>query len=197
MIKYVRSMLFIPILLVAAACSTSDNTMSGSASSTSAASSSENSKLDKDARAALQQLLSTNPKATEINDKAVAILVFPDILKAGLIVGAQGGNGVLLSRDGKTLGYYNATALSYGLQAGAQSFGESLFFMSDSALAYLYKSDGWSVGVGPSVVVMDAGTAKSMTTTTLKSDIYAFIFDQKGLMAGLGLQGQKITRLNR
>ena len=84
---------------------------------------------------------------------------------------------------------------SVGLQAGAQTFGYALFFMNDNALAQLDKNDGFEVGVGPSVVVMDEGKAKTLTTTTAKDDIYAFIFGQKGLMAGLGIQGNKITRL--
>jgi lipid-binding SYLF domain-containing protein len=94
------------------------------------------------------------------------------------------------------MGYYNATALSYGLQAGVQSFSEAMFLMTDSAINYLNSSDGWSIGMGPSVVVVDAGMGKSMTTTTLQSDVYAFIYGQQGLMAGLGVQGQKITKIN-
>ena len=69
--------------------------------------------------------------------------------------------------------------------------------MTDSALKWLDKSDGWEIGVGPSIVVVDAGAATSLTSTTAQSDIYAFFFDQKGLMAGLGLQGTKITRLEK
>jgi lipid-binding SYLF domain-containing protein len=95
-----------------------------------------------------------------------------------------------------TVGYYNTVAASYGLQAGIQKFGYALFFMSDSALQYLDKSDGWEIGVGPSIVIVDAGVAKTLSTTTARKEIYAFIFSQKGLMAGLGLQGSKITRIN-
>ncbi|HSB06163.1 MAG TPA: twin-arginine translocation pathway signal protein, partial [Thermodesulfobacteriota bacterium] len=75
--------------------------------------------------------------------------------------------------------------------------GYALFFMTDSALNWIDKSDGWEIGVGPSIVVVDTGAAKSMTTTTLQSEIYAFFFDQKGLMGGLGLQGTKITRIEK
>jgi lipid-binding SYLF domain-containing protein len=126
----------------------------------------------------------------------VYILVFPGILKGGLIIGGQYGEGALRVK-GKTAGYYNSVAASYGLQAGIQKFGYALFFMTDSALQYIDKSDGWEIGVGPSIVVVDEGIAKSLTTTTAKSDIYAFFFDQKGLMAGIGLQGTKITKLNK
>jgi lipid-binding SYLF domain-containing protein len=78
-----------------------------------------------------------------------------------------------------------------------QSFGYALFLMNDKAIEYLEKSDGWELGVGPSIVIVDKGKAKSLTTLTLKDDVYAFIFDQKGLMAGLGIQGSKITKLEK
>jgi len=124
------------------------------------------------------------------------MLIFPGIVKAGFLFGAQYGEGVLRVK-GRKAGYYNTVAASYGLQAGVQSFGYVLFFMTDSALNYLNKSEGFEIGVGPSIVVLDAGKAKTLTTTTGQSDIYAFIFDQKGLMAGLGLQGSKISKLDR
>jgi lipid-binding SYLF domain-containing protein len=72
-----------------------------------------------------------------------------------------------------------------------------MFFMTDAALSYLDKSEGFEVGVGPNVVVLDAGAAKTLTTTTARDDVYAFVFGQKGLMAGLGLQGSKISKLSR
>jgi len=77
-----------------------------------------------------------------------------------------------------------------------QAFGYVLFLMDDRALAYLDKSNGWEIGVGPSVVILDKGVASSLTTTTLKDNVYAIIFDQKGLMAGIGIQGSKITRIH-
>jgi lipid-binding SYLF domain-containing protein len=117
-------------------------------------------------------------------------------VKGGFIVGGQYGEGALI-RDGKAVGFYNTVAASYGLQAGLQKFGYALFFMNESALKWIDKSDGWEIGVGPSIVVVDVGAAASMTSTTAQSDIYAFFFDQKGLMAGLGLQGTKITRLEK
>jgi lipid-binding SYLF domain-containing protein len=150
--------------------------------------------FEADARAALKKLYESEPAAKLVGEKAKAILVFPNIVKAGFIVGGQYGEGVLLE-NGKLIAHYNSVAASYGLQAGVQSFGYAMFLMTDNALQYLHKSDGWELGVGPSIVIVDKGMAKSLTTTTLKDDVYAFIFDQKGLMAGLGLQGSKITRL--
>jgi len=152
--------------------------------------------IDRNAQKALQDLYAKSPSAKTMGEKAIGILVFPGIVKGGFIVGGQYGEGALI-KDGKTVAYYNTIAASYGLQAGLQKFGYALFFMTDSALKYIDKSDGWEIGVGPSIVVVDVGAAASMTSTTAQSDIYAFFFDQKGLMAGLGLQGTKITRLEK
>ena len=151
--------------------------------------------IDQTARQALKSLYAKNSAARLLGEKARAVLVFPNIVKAGFFFGGQMGDGVLLKR-GKTSGYYNSVAGSYGLQAGVQVFGYALFFMNDAALAYLNKSDGWEIGVGPSIVVVDAGMGKSMTSTTITQDVYAFIFDQRGLMAGMGIQGSKITKLS-
>jgi lipid-binding SYLF domain-containing protein len=149
--------------------------------------------LDRDAREVLKILYDKNPKAAAIARQASATLVFPTIVKAGFIFGAQGGDGCLITREG-TIGYYQTSAVSYGLQAGVQKYGYVLFFMNPHALSYLNRSGGWEIGVGPSIVVVDTGAGKNTNTTTLQKDIYAFIFNQKGLMAGIGLQGSKITR---
>jgi lipid-binding SYLF domain-containing protein len=150
--------------------------------------------LERDARQALQKLTASVPAAKSLSQSAAAVLVFPKITKAGLGVGGQYGDGVLF-KGGKPAGYFNTSGASYGLQAGAQQFGYAMFLMNDKAVGALGANEGFEVGVGPSVVVMDEGKAKTMTTTTAKDDIYAFIFGQKGLMAGLGIQGNKITRL--
>jgi lipid-binding SYLF domain-containing protein len=152
------------------------------------------SEIDGKATAALKTLLDGNPGAQTLAESAKAILIFPDIVKGGFMVGGQVGNGVL-RKAGKSVAYYRSFAASYGLQAGVQSFGYVLMFMDDESLAYLDTSEGWELGVGPSIVVVDEGMGKSMTTTTLKKGVYAFIFSQKGLMAGMGIQGSKITRI--
>lgn len=150
--------------------------------------------LNKDGQAALNQLYAKVPAAKTIGGKAQAILVFPKVTKAGLGIGGQYGEGVLL-KGGKPVGYYSTAGISSGLQVGAQTYGYAMFFMNEAALQALDKTSGFEVGVGPSVVVMDEGKAKSTTTTTMKDDVYAFIFGQKGLMAGLGIQGNKITKI--
>ena len=148
-----------------------------------------------EARRALNELYATTPAARRVGEAAKAVLVFPSMLKAGFVVGGQHGDGTLLSR-GSAIGYYKSVAASYGLQAGAQKFGYALFFMNNDALAYLRKSGGWEIGSGPSLVVVDTGMAKTLTSTTLREGIYAFVFGQKGLMAGIGLQGTKVTQIH-
>ena len=151
--------------------------------------------LSRDANKALQSLYAKVPAAKTIGAKAQAVLVFPTITKAGLGIGGQYGDGALI-KGGKVVGYYNTSGISSGLQAGAQQYGYAMFFMNEAALKALDTAAGFEVGVGPSIVVLDEGKAKTTTTTTMKDDIYAFIFSQQGLMAGLGLQGNKITKIN-
>ena len=153
------------------------------------------SAISRDARAALADLYKRTPGAKALGDKAVAVLVFPSIVKGGFIIAGQFGDGALL-KGGKTVAYYRSLAASYGFQAGVQAFGYALFFMDDASLQYIDKSEGFELGTGPSLVVLDAGFGKNLSTTTLQKGIYAFIFDQKGLMGGVGIQGTKITRIN-
>ena len=152
--------------------------------------------LNKDASAALSRLYAQQPAAKLLSQHARGILVFPHMVKAGFMFGGQLGEGVL-RKGGKTAGYYNSVAASYGFQAGAQTFGYALFFMNDSALQQLDTTHGFEVGVGPSIVVVDEGLGRSITSNTITSDVYAFIFSQKGLMAGLGIQGSKITKISK
>jgi len=152
--------------------------------------------LNAEGAAALKTLRANNLAANKLAPDAKAVLVFPDVVKAGFMFGGQIGEGVLLEQ-GRPAGYYNSVAASYGLQAGIQKFGYALFFMDDASLSGFQDSTGFEIGVGPSIVLVDEGFANSMTTTTIRKGIYAFIFDQKGLMAGLGLQGSKITRVSK
>jgi lipid-binding SYLF domain-containing protein len=150
--------------------------------------------IQQDAAGALEKLYARSPAAKALGQKAAGILVFPSILKAGLMIGGQYGEGALM-QGGKWVRYYSTAGASYGLQAGAQTYGYALFLMTPAAIRQLDSNDGWEVGVGPSVVVVDEGMAKSLTTTTMNDDVYAFIFSQKGLMGGIGVQGNKITRI--
>jgi lipid-binding SYLF domain-containing protein len=153
------------------------------------------SAIDRSATQSLTTLYKNTPGAKVLADKAVAVLVFPSIVKGGFIIAAQFGDGAL-RKNGKPVAYYRSLAASYGFQAGIQAFGYVLFFMDDESLQYLNNSGGWELGTGPSLVVLDAGFGKNLSTTTLQKGVYAFIFDQKGLMGGIGIQGSKITQIN-
>ena len=157
----------------------------------------DRAELDNDVHAAIDQLLKSSPAAKRLAESARGALVFPNITKAGFIVGVQYGNGALVRKKAGggyyIASYYNIKSASYGMQAGVQSFGYVVALMSDAAET----SRGWELGVGPSIVIVDAAKARTLTTESIKGDVYAFTFGQKGLMAGMGLQGSKITRLNR
>ena len=150
--------------------------------------------LTSEAQAALQRLYASAPLAKQLGPKAEAILVFPEVTKAGLGIGGQYGEGTLLKK-GAAVAYYKTTGASVGLQAGAQKYGYVMFLMNANAVNALDAAKGFEVGVGPSVVMVDEGMAKTATTTTLRDDVYAFVFSQKGLMAGLGIQGNKISKI--
>jgi lipid-binding SYLF domain-containing protein len=152
--------------------------------------------LNREGRAALEELVRKVSAARALSNNAVAILIFPSIKKAGFVVVGQYGEGILL-RNGKTEGYYNTAGASVGFQAGVQEYGYAMFFMKEKALQALNSTEGFEVGVGPSVVVVDQGMAMSKTTMNMQDDIYAFVFGQKGLMAGVGVQGNKITKIQK
>jgi len=152
--------------------------------------------LDKDSRQALQTLYKTEPVAETLSRTAKAVLVFPNIVKAGLVFGGSYGEGELIEGS-KVVDYYNSVTGSWGLQAGAQSYGYAVFLMTDKAIQYVKETKGWEIGVGPTVVVVDEGVAKNLSTSSLKDDAYAFIFSQQGLMAGVSIEGTKISRINR
>lgn len=154
------------------------------------------SEIERSVNSAVKKLHSRYPWTKELAEKAKGVLIFPDVVKGGFMVGGQFGEGAL-RKHGKTVAYYNTVSASYGLQVGLQRYGYALFFMTNSALESLNRSDGWELGTGPSVVIVDKGMAGGISTTTAGSDVYAFFFDQEGLMAGLGLQGTKITRIKK
>jgi lipid-binding SYLF domain-containing protein len=151
--------------------------------------------LSKESNDALEMLYRTNPTAAAIGRQADGILIFPNIVKAGFVFGAAFGEGELVQGP-KIDGYYNSITGSWGLQAGAQSYGYVVFLMNRRAVNYVHRTHGLEIGVGPTVVVVNEGIAKNLSTSTLKSDAYAFIFDQQGLMAGISIEGTKISRIN-
>jgi lipid-binding SYLF domain-containing protein len=152
--------------------------------------------LDRDSLQALQTLYKAEPVAKTLAQSAKAVLVFPNVIKAGLVFGGSYGEGVLL-KGSKVIDYYNSVAGSWGVQVGAQTYGYAVFLMTDDAVSYIEKTKGWEVGVGPTVVVVDEGVAKNISSSSLKNDAYAFIFSQQGLMAGVSIEGTKISHSKR
>lgn len=162
----------------------------------SAASAKTGEEISRDSRQALEKLYKLKPVAKTLGEKAKAILIFPSIVKAGLVLGGSYGEGALMV-GGSTSAYYNSASASWGLQIGAQSYGYAVFLMTDKAVQYVKETKGWEIGVGPTVVMVDEGVAKNLSTTSLKDDAYAFIFGQQGLMAGISLEGSKVTKIKR
>lgn len=178
------SLVFVP------GCATHDPVTRTNAANSSA------SQISRDSRAALDSLYSQSHSARALGGRARAVLVFPNVTRAGFVFGGQAGNGALLRRDGSVSGFYQTTSASWGMQAGIQRFGYALFLMDEAAVRNLNRAGGWELGGSPSLVVVDRGVAGNLSTTTTNSGTYAFFFDQRGLMAGLGLQGTKITRIH-
>jgi lipid-binding SYLF domain-containing protein len=152
--------------------------------------------LDADSQAALSSLASTHPEMADLAKKAKGVLIFPSVVRAGFLAGVSHGSGELIEA-GKVTGYYATTSVSYGFQAGAQQYAYVMLFMNDAALNNLKNSSDFEIGVGPTVVVVDQGTAKNFNTETAQSDVYAMIFNQQGLMAGSALRGTKISRISQ
>lgn len=149
--------------------------------------------IESNAQAALNHLYKTTPGAAALGQGAVGVLVFPNILEGGFVVAGSYGDGVLFE-GGRPTGYYNSAAASFGLQAGVDKYGYAMFFMSPKDLEYLRKSNGWEIGVGPTVTLVDEGVAASFSSSTARKGVYAFIFQQRGLLAGVSLKGTKISR---
>lgn len=207
MSKIAQALAAISGLAILAACTTNDS-MSNGAMPPSATNQSSQAMptsqtqapsaklaLDADSQAAMASLASTHPQMDALAKKAKAVLIFPSVVRAGFLAGVSHGSGELIEH-GKVTGYYATTSVSYGFQAGAQQYAYVMLFMTDAALNNLKTSSDFEIGVGPTVVVVDEGTAKNLNTETAQSDVYAMIFNQQGLMAGTALRGTKISRIS-
>ena len=156
----------------------------------------DGAEIDAKVDIALARLLRESETARAVDERAIAVLVFPDIVKAGFGIGGQYGEGAL-RRGGSTIGYYNIAAASFGLQIGAQSFSQAVFFMTEDALAFLDKSEGFELGADAKVALANEGLGYNVTTSTIQDPIIAFVFGQQGLMAGVTIEGSKITQIER
>jgi lipid-binding SYLF domain-containing protein len=150
--------------------------------------------IDRRVDAALERLRAEVKGAESVLAKAQGVLVFPQVLKAGFVFAGEGGEGALRI-GGSTAAYYNLLSASVGFQAGGQKRDVILAFLDATALQKFRDSKGWKAGVDGSITLIDVGIADQIDTTTLKAPIVGFIVGQKGLMAGVSLDGSKITRL--
>ena len=150
--------------------------------------------IDSKSRTALAELYNSNIQARDLGHKAVAVLVFPHIVKAGFIFSAFHGEGALIEGK-KTAGYYNTASTGFGLEAGIQQYSYALFFMDKPALDHLNKHEGWELGSDPTVVIANKGKTISGTSTHIKGGTAAVFFEHKGLMAGASMRGTKITQI--
>jgi lipid-binding SYLF domain-containing protein len=151
--------------------------------------------LADECRSALNELYAQAPQAQSIANDAEGILVFPNVVKAGLGIGGETGNGCLL-QDGEVVDYYNKSGASVGFQAGAQSRSEVVMFMSEDSLAKLKNREGFELGADASAAVLDMGAGGTLDTSNIDSEVLAFVFGESGLMAAANLEGGKVTQLD-
>ncbi len=151
--------------------------------------------IDVSVNVALERFTKEIKGSKELLAIAKGVLVFPSVYKAGFVVGGEYGEGALRI-GGKTVGYYNTVAGSFGLQIGAQSKTIILLFIQQEALDKFRKSEGWKAGVDGSVALISVGVGGALDTENIKDPIVGFAFGQKGLMANLTFEGAKISRMN-
>ena len=145
---------------------------------------------------ALKRFYSDVKGSKEFAKTAKGLLVLPNVIKAGFIIGGEYGEGALRT-GGKTVDYYNIAAGSFGFQIGAEKKDIIIAFMTDSALKQFRESSGWEAGVDGNIALIDLGGGQRIDTTTVKDPIIAFVFDVKGLMADISLKGSKFTKLDK
>ena len=142
----------------------------------------------------LSRLYQSAPSSRELVSRARGVLIFPSVLEAGFVVGAEYGKGEL--RVGNNVeGYYKTTAGSIGFQAGAQSKAIIVLFMTQDSLDNFRASKGWTVGADATVALATIGANGDIDSNTVKQPVVGFVVTNAGLMAGVSLQGAKITRL--
>ena len=152
--------------------------------------------IDVSADVAMEQFQEEVKGANQFLSKANGYRIFPKVVKAGLGIGGEYGEGALRI-GGKTVAYYSTAAASIGLQLGVQKKSIIIVFLTKEALSKFRKSEGWEVGIDGSVALIKVGVGGSIDTTNIKDPIVAFVFGQKGLMYNLTLEGSKFTKLDK
>lgn len=150
---------------------------------------------DANVNATLDRLYAAAPQSRELVDRAAGVLVFPSVLNVGLVVGGEHGDGVLRV-DGRTEAHYSTSGGSIGLQAGAQTKAEVIIFMTQESLDKFRASHGWTVGADATVAVAHIGANGSLDSETVRRPIVGFVMNNTGLMAGVSLEGSKVTKLS-
>jgi lipid-binding SYLF domain-containing protein len=153
-------------------------------------------RIDADVESTMRDFFNRVGGTRDLVSKSAAVLTFPTVIKAGIGFGGEYGEGALVTR-GRTLEYYNIVSASFGFQLGAQARSVIIVFMTDDALASFRRINGWRVGVDGSVALINVGIGGSIDTTRIVSPVVGFIFDNKGLMYNLTLEGTKISRIAR
>jgi len=177
---------FMSVLVFAAGCTTTGPGSSDPAT--------RRQNIDSGVDNALANLYRQDPGSQQLVSRARGVLVFPSVLEAGFIVGAWQGDGAL-RKGGKTVSYHRTTGGSFGLQAGAQSTAVFLLFMTDDALARFEASRGWTAGVDASVTLLTVGASAQLTSATSQQPVIGYVLSNQGLMAGVTVDGSRITRL--
>lgn len=152
--------------------------------------------IDAKVKASMTVFYSKVSSGKELARKAVAIMVFPEVYKAGIGIGGEYGEGAMLE-GGKTTGYYSTAAASIGFQLGAQVKSQIIMFMTRKALKDFKSSEGWKAGVDGSVALIEHGAGGEIDSNTVKDPIIGFIFSNKGLMYNLTFEGAKISKLKK
>jgi lipid-binding SYLF domain-containing protein len=161
-----------------------------------AASAASKEEINAEIREALRNFQKQTSAGHALSKKATGMLVFPSVIKAGIGIGGEYGEGALLV-GGKTVAYYSLAAASIGFQLGAQARSQIVLFMNDKVLADFRQSEGWKAGVDGSVALATLGAGGAIDTETAKQPIIGFIFSNKGLMYNLTFEGSKITRIEK
>lgn len=154
----------------------------------------QHAEINTRATSTLSRLYEAAPSSRSLVSKARGVLVFPKVLSASFVVGAEHGDGVLRT-DGRDAGYYSISGGSVGFQAGAQSKAIVLLFMTQAALDKFRSSNGWTAGVDATIAVANIGANGSIDTNTANEEVIGFVMTNAGLMAGVSLEGTKINRI--
>ncbi|MBO9352438.1 twin-arginine translocation pathway signal [Bordetella petrii] len=174
--------------LVFSGCTTTSSNASATATE-------QRQEINSGADATLSKLYQTSPQAKALVESAKGVLIFPSVISASFVVGAEHGKGVLRV-GGANAGYFSTTAGSIGLQAGAQSKAVVLLFMTDEALQKFRNSNGWTVGADATVAVAKVGANGNIDTNTAQQPVVGFVMNNAGLMAGVSIDGAKISKLD-